>query len=75
MIKMPQCFHYVGLSRRNMYKRHIISISPPYPDVHWNRCVKWCRKYLEERSWHFQGEGVFEFENERDYLWFVMKWT
>jgi len=59
---------------KNNRSWYVASIYPPSPDYHWARCVEWCRQYLEQGAWFFQGEGVFEFKNERDYLWFILKW-
>lgn len=57
-----------------MLNWHVISISPPQHDVHWNRCIAWCEKNISAYEWFYQGEGVFEFKHERDYLWFILKW-
>ena len=58
-----------------MTKWYVASISPPKPSVHWQEPFAWCCSMLPMMDWGYQGEGVFEFKNERDYLWFMLKWT
>jgi len=44
----------------------------------WRPCIDWCRKHLGDRAidgWRFQGEGVFEFREEKDYLMFLLRWV
>jgi hypothetical protein len=42
----------------------------------WNPCIQWCSEYFNNTNdqWRFVGEGVFEFRNEKDYMWFLLRW-
>lgn len=53
---------------------HIASIMPPPDDGHWCKPYTWCRSQLSEADWGYQGEGVFEFKKEQDYLIFILRW-
>lgn len=35
--------------------------------------MKWCEQHLGE-GWWYISEGVFEFNNEQDYLVFMLRW-
>lgn len=63
--------------------------SVPSPDTGrvyngWSPCIEWCSeqwgnlsRYVIIRhgqNWRYVGEGVFEFENEQDYVLFLLKW-
>lgn len=39
----------------------------------WTPCMKWCEQHLGE-GWWYISEGVFEFNNEKDYTWFMLRW-
>lgn len=54
---------------------HIASIGAPPDDGHWREPYNWCRNLLPETNWNYQGEGVFEFQNEQDYLIFILRWA
>jgi len=55
---------------------------PPYQG--WKPCYEWCEKHFGSRTdtfddfhsqtWHFIGEGIFEFKHEQDLLFFLLKW-
>ena len=43
----------------------------------WAPCIDWCREHFSDRDndgWGYVGEGVFEFRDERDYAWFLLRW-
>ena len=48
----------------------------------WTPCIDWCVKQFGGGigiaawgpGWRFVGEGVFEFREERDYAWFILRW-
>jgi hypothetical protein len=64
--------------------RHVASISAPiigFDPINghryqgWKPCIEWCEQQWGNRgSWFFIGEGVFEFNDERDYLMFLLRW-
>jgi ribulose bisphosphate carboxylase small subunit len=66
-------------------KRHVASIQAPYDTLNtipghryrgWQPCIEWCEQQWGNRgSWFFIGEGVFEFNDERDYLMFLLRWA
>jgi len=39
----------------------------------WTPCMKWCEQHLG-KGWWYISEGVFEFNNEQDYLMFMLRW-
>jgi len=44
----------------------------------WQPCIDWCIEQFgssPNRSWHYVGEGVFEFEHEQDRTCFLLKWA
>jgi hypothetical protein len=57
----------------------IASIMPPTQgDGHvayrgWQPCIDWCSQNCEG-PWLFISEGVFEFELDSDYTWFMLRW-
>lgn len=54
--------------------------SPDRPTyVGWAPCISWCEEHLyysnhNKPCWRYVGEGVFEFENEKDYTMFMLRW-
>ena len=41
----------------------------------WQPCIDWCvDEFGLSLQWRFQGEGVFEFKNQQDCVWFLLKW-
>jgi hypothetical protein len=65
--------------------RHVASISAPFFGsdpvsghryVGWKPCIEWCEHQWGNYNnrWFFIGEGVFEFNDERDYLMFMLRW-
>jgi len=62
---------------------HVASIMPPPVDMTfngkyryqgWTPCIDWCVKQFGMAGWRFVGEGVFEFQEEQDYTWFILRW-
>jgi hypothetical protein len=77
-----------GIVKNELTGRYVASISPPvdesingkYRYVGWKPCIDWCMKHLYhgghyEPKWHYIGEGVFEFEDESEYLAFLLRWS
>ena len=48
----------------------------------WHPCIEWCVKQFGGGigiaawgpGWRFVGEGVFEFRDEKDKTWFLLRW-
>jgi hypothetical protein len=69
---------------------HVASIMPPvdvtfngkYRYQGWMPCIKWCVETFGGGigasawgpGWRFVGEGVFEFRDEKDKTWFLLRW-
>jgi len=69
---------------------HVASIIPPvdvtfkgkYRYQGWMPCIKWCVETFGGGigasawgpGWRFVGEGVFEFRDEKDKTWFLLRW-
>lgn len=64
------------LSIKNYYVASVLAPrleGEPYRG--WNTCINWCQDHFGsmDRSWHYQGEGVFAFEKHQDYVFFMLK--
>jgi hypothetical protein len=69
---------------------HVASIMPPvdmafngkYRYQGWMPCIRWCVETFGGGigasawgpGWRFVGEGVFEFRDEKDKTWFLLRW-
>jgi len=69
---------------------HVASIMPPvdmafngkYRYQGWMPCIRWCEETFGGGigasawgpGWRFVGEGVFEFRDEKDKTWFLLRW-
>jgi hypothetical protein len=40
----------------------------------WSECMDWCWDNCSH-GWHYQGEGVFQFENSSEALFFRIRWS
>jgi hypothetical protein len=70
---------------------HVASIMPPVDMAFnsknryqgWMPCIRWCVETFGGGigisawgpGWRFVGEGVFEFRDEKDYAWFLLRWS
>ena len=64
---------------------YIASIMPPVDETingkyryqGWTPCIEWCKEQFGNFNidWRFVGEGVFEFREEKDYLFFILRWS
>lgn len=68
---------------------YVASVEAPYElrldKMHylgWQPCVNWCTQTFGSMyspdyppRWRFVGEGIFEFEHEKDYILFVLRWA
>lgn len=69
---------------RNEFSRwYVASIMAPEQDTFnhvymgWHPCIEWCKEQFGDKAidgWRFQGEGVFEFREQADYLLFTLTW-
>ena len=41
----------------------------------WSPCIQWCEEHFKDRGWWYLTEGAFEFNNEQDYLMFMLRWA
>jgi hypothetical protein len=53
---------------------HVVSIVPPEGQG-WLACKEWCLAQISPHTWRYQGEGVFEFECEKDAVMFQLRWV
>lgn len=61
---------------------YVASIMPPvdmtfngkYRYQGWNPCIEWCLETFDTGHWRYVGEGVFEFRDEKDKTWFILRW-
>jgi hypothetical protein len=68
-----------------IHDRYVASISAPTMSADpitghryqgWKPCMDWCEERWGDRGgWWYIGEGVFEFNDERDYLMFLLRWA
>lgn len=66
----------------NIGFRHAVAISKPHGVL--DDVLEWCRREMADPDWRWQlistsgrnqqGQYVFFFNNEQDYLVFVMRW-
>lgn len=58
-------------------KMHIVCLGPMTDDqgryTGWKKAINWCGENIQG-LWYYVGEGVFEFDNEQEYLMFVVRW-
>jgi hypothetical protein len=59
-----------------IHNRYVASIMPPKTEIYqgWSPCIDWCEENFGDRGWWYLTEGAFEFNNERDYLMFMLRW-
>ena len=55
---------------------YVVSVMAPGANQGWKPCFDWCVDYFNHimDDWGYLGEGVFEFRNEKDYMWFLLRW-
>ena len=56
---------------------HIACLGPMTDDqghyTGWKKAINWRSENIQG-IWYYVGEGVFEFDNEQEYLMFVVRW-
>lgn len=40
----------------------------------WHARRQWCQEYCHGQ-WEYAGFGIFNFWDQNDYLWFVLRWS
>jgi hypothetical protein len=54
-----------------IHNRYVANVQLPVEP-----CIRWCEEHLDNyRGWWYVSEGVFEFNNEQDYLMFMLRWA
>jgi len=53
---------------------YVVSTYQPDGNTAWTPLYRWCEETFERRTWSYEGEGVFAFQNERDANWFTLRW-
>jgi hypothetical protein len=70
--------------KNNLKNQYVATVMAPGPRLGvaveayrgWQPCINWCIEHLRPHStWHYVGEGVFEFEREQDRTCFLLKWA
>ena len=64
--------------KNELTQRWVASICAPPRELYegWRPCINWCKENFESKSmWTYEGEGVFEFESEQEYLLFMLRWA
>lgn len=48
----------------------------------WRPCIEWCEEQFGDQEmdrwqfrWLFEGDGIFKFRSEQDYLLFLLRWA
>ena len=55
---------------------YIASICPPAGGKRgWYDVISWCHEKIGATHSQYVGEGVFAFENESDYMMFLLRWS
>ena len=63
--------------------RYVATVMAPDPSLGgvveayrgWQPCIDWCiEQFGLNRTWHYVGEGVFEFQKPADRTFFILKW-
>jgi hypothetical protein len=75
---------HTEMGMNEIHKRYVASVvAPEMPSdpvsghryQGWSPCIRWCEQHLDDyRGWFYVSEGVFEFNDERDYLMFLLRW-
>lgn len=60
--------------------RTVVSVQAPLENGEtyrgWRSCMRWCdHTFGPDSGWWYMGEGVFEFNDERDAFLFKLRWA
>ena len=70
--------------KNNLKDQYVATVMAPGPRLGgaveayrgWQPCIDWCiEQFGSNRTWHYVGEGVFEFGREQDRTCFLLKWS
>jgi hypothetical protein len=71
--------------KNTLTDRYVATVMAPGPSLGgvveayrgWQPCIDWCIEQIDRNNstWHYVGEGVFEFEREQDRTCFLLKWA
>lgn len=54
-----------------IHNRYVANVKSPVEP-----CIRWCEEHLGNyRGWFYVSEGIFEFNSEKDYLMFLLRWS
>lgn len=63
----------------DIHLRTYVTIPQSNPELQrdggWERAYGWCESYCHEDGWWYLGDGVFEFNSDRDAFLFKLKWS
>jgi hypothetical protein len=69
---------HTEMGMNEIHNRYVASVQAPntHPGYGgWKPCMDWCEeRWGNHGGWWYIGEGVFEFNDERDYLMFLLRW-
>jgi hypothetical protein len=59
-----------------IHNRYLAKVQSPVGRIQeWGHCIRWCEEQWGNMGdWFYMGGGVFEFNNEKDYTWFMLRW-
>lgn len=58
-----------------IHKRYVASVPIPDPGYPaWIPCIEWCEQNIKSEWWYIS-KGIFEFNREKDYLMFILRWS
>ena len=60
-----------------IHNRYVVKVQSPVRKFQgWALCIRWCEdQWGNAEDWFYMGGGVFEFNNEKDYTWFLLRWA
>ena len=59
---------------KNFRGWYVVSAGPQDGRTAWNPLFAWCEETFKPRTWSYEGEGIFSFEQECDANWFTLRW-
>lgn len=58
-----------------IHKRYVALVPIPVPRAPaWLPCVEWCEQNIKS-GWWYINEGIFEFNDEKEHLMFILRWS
>ena len=67
---------YAKVGMNEILNRYVATVESPIGKYQgWSPCIRWCEdQWGNMGSWFYMGEGIFEFNDEKDYTWFMLRW-